>query len=319
MRQEGGWYRNFEYDRERDRGLDFQEDLYNPCTLVLDFSANSRQSLIASTSPQAVSSADGLLKSEIQRRKNIDAIAANQQPFVQMLTRAADQYIVKRGEGNTVIAGYHWFSDWGRDTMIALPGLTLVHGAFRRCEEYSAGVCRHVDRGMLPNRFPDAGETPEYNTVDATLWYFEAVRATWRTPAICEFVQRNLYGVLEDIIAWHERGTRYGIRVDTDGLLLAGEPGAQLTWMDAKIGDWVVTPRAGKPVEIQALWYNALLVMEDLARPSGAQPRALTTRSGGSRQDKFLQDVLEFLRGLPVRRGERRTGMLPFAPIRLSR
>jgi predicted glycogen debranching enzyme len=269
VRQEGGWYRNFEYDRERDRGLDFQEDLYNPCTLVLNFSANPRQSLIASTTPQAVSSADALLKSEIQRRKKIDAMAANQQPFVQMLTRAADQYIVKRGEGNTVIAGYHWFSDWGRDTMIALPGLTLSTGRPEVAKNILMAFAGSVDRGMLPNRFPDAGETPEYNTVDATLWYFEAVRAYLAHTGDFDFVQTHLYGVLEDIISWHERGTRYGIRVDADGLLLAGEPGAQLTWMDAKIGDWVVTPRHGKPVEIEALWYNALVVMDDLAQRFG--------------------------------------------------
>ena len=269
VRQEGGWYRNFEYDRERDRGLDFQEDLYNPCTLVLDLSANPRQSLIASTTPQAVSSADGLLKSEMERRNKIDAVAAKQQPFVQMLTRAADQYIVKRGEGNTVIAGYHWFSDWGRDTMIALPGLTLSTGRPEVAKNILMAFAASVDRGMLPNRFPDAGETPEYNTVDATLWYFEAVRAYLAYTGDFEFVQTHLYAVLEDIISWHERGTRYGIRVDDDGLLLAGEPGAQLTWMDAKIGDWVVTPRHGKPVEIEALWYNALVVMEDLAQRFG--------------------------------------------------
>jgi predicted glycogen debranching enzyme len=122
-----------------------------------------------------------------------------------------------------------------------------------------------MDHGMLPNRFPDAGETPEYNTVDATLWFFEAVRAYAAYTNDYEFVRARLYEVLADIIAWHERGTRYGIRVDSDGLLLAGEPGVQLTWMDAKAGDRVVTPRRGKPVEIQALWYHALRIMEDLA------------------------------------------------------
>ena len=118
---------------------------------------------------------------------------------------------------------------------------------------------------MLPNRFPDAGESPEYNTVDATLWYFEAVRALAAHTRDDEFVRARLYPVLADIIAWHERGTRYGIHVDSDGLLQAGEAGVQLTWMDAKVGDWVVTPRIGKPVEIQALWYNALRVMEELS------------------------------------------------------
>jgi predicted glycogen debranching enzyme len=132
-----------------------------------------------------------------------------------------------------------------------------------------------VDRGMLPNRFPDSGETPEYNTADATLWFFEAVRAYLEHTGDLDFVRATLYDVLADIIAWHQRGMRYGIRVDRDGLLLAGAPGTQLTWMDAKVGDWVVTPRRGKPVEIQALWYNALRVMEDLARRLGRDAESI--------------------------------------------
>jgi predicted glycogen debranching enzyme len=123
-----------------------------------------------------------------------------------------------------------------------------------------------LDCGMLPNRFPDAGETPEYNTVDATLWFFEAIRTLVQYTGDTAFVLEHLYEKLKDVIDWHLRGTRYGIRVDSDGLLASGEPGVQLTWMDSKIGDWVVTPRHGKPVEIQALWYNALRVMEELAR-----------------------------------------------------
>ncbi len=118
---------------------------------------------------------------------------------------------------------------------------------------------------MLPNRFPDAGETPEYNTVDATLWFFEAVRAYLAYTGDLDFVQQELYSVLSDIIAWHVRGTRFGIKLDSTGLLNSGESGVQLTWMDAKVGDWVVTPRRGKPVEIQALWYNAVCIMEDMA------------------------------------------------------
>src|SRR5262245_39902229 len=149
--------------------------------------------------------------------------------------------------------------------MIALPGLALATGR----ADVARGILRefadHVSQGMLPNRFPDAGETPEYNTVDATLWFFEAVRSFLQHTDDYEFVRTNLYTVLTDIIDWHVKGTRYQIHVDDDGLLYAGEPGVQLTWMDAKVGDWVVTPRHGKPVEIQALWYNALCVLEELA------------------------------------------------------
>ena len=185
--------------------------------------------------------------------------------FVQALTSAADAYVVSRNDQKSVIAGYHWFSDWGRDTMIALPGLTLPTGQYDVARSILRTFAQHVDRGMLPNRFPDAGEAPEYNTVDATLWFFEAVRAYLAYTGDLAFVRDELYDVLSDIIAWHVRGTRFGIKVDANGLLASGEPGVQLTWMDAKVGDWVVTPRRGKPVEIQALWYNALCIMEDLA------------------------------------------------------
>jgi predicted glycogen debranching enzyme len=149
--------------------------------------------------------------------------------------------------------------------MIALPGLTLPTGRFDIARSILRTFAPHLDQGMLPNRFPDAGETPEYNTVDATLWFFEAVRAYHSHTGNLLFVQQELYPVLTDIINWHVRGTRYGIRLDPAGLLNFGEPGVQLTWMDAKVGDWVVTPRRGKPVEIQALWYNAICIMEGLA------------------------------------------------------
>ena len=164
-----------------------------------------------------------------------------------------------------MIAGYPWFGDWGRDTMISLPGLTLVTGRYDEARGILRAYAQSVDQGLLPNRFPEAGEAPEYNTADATLWMFHAVHEFLRYTCDYEFVRAELYPVLTDIISWHERGTRHGIKLDTDGLLHAGAPGMQLTWMDVKIGDWVVTPRAGKPVEIQALWYNALRVMQGLA------------------------------------------------------
>ena len=206
---------------------------------------------------------------EIERRNEILKLAPSSDPVVQQLTAAADQFIVPRGSQTTVIAGYHWFGDWGRDTMIALPGLTLETGRYDVSKTFCGPSPAVWISGMLPNRFPDAGEAPEYNTVDATLWFFEAVRALLARTGDYDFVRAHLYGSCSEIVAWHQRGTRYGIHVDIDGLLHAGEPGVQLTWMDAKVGDWVVTPRRGKPVEIQALWYNALRVMEDLARRFG--------------------------------------------------
>jgi predicted glycogen debranching enzyme len=195
-------------------------------------------------------------------------------PWINHLVLAADQFIVDRSvpehpHGKTIIAGYHWFSDWGRDTMISLPGLTLATERPEIARSILRTFATYVDQGMLPNRFPDAGETPEYNTVDATLWYFEAVRAYYSATEDDDLLH-ELFGVLADIIDWHCRGTRYNIHLDsTDGLLYAGETGVQLTWMDAKVGDWVVTPRIGKPIEINALWYNALRTMANFARHIG--------------------------------------------------
>jgi predicted glycogen debranching enzyme len=261
----GFWFYNFDYERERERGLDFAEDLYSPFVLHFDLAGGRAIDIIASTLDHDVAEASQMEDRELERRKNVLSEAPRDDGFVHLLTVAADQFIVSRGQQNSVIAGYPWFGDWGRDTMISLPGLTLVTGRFEEARNILRAFAQSIDRGMLPNRFPDAGEQPEYNTVDATLWMFHAVFEYLRYTDDYDFVQRELYAPLADIVEWHERGTRYGIGVDVDGLLHAGEPGVQLTWMDAKIGDWVVTPRTGKPVEIQALWYNALRVMERLA------------------------------------------------------
>jgi len=265
----GSWYKNFEYDAERERGLDYGEDMFNPCVLRFDFGQNRNATMVASTNVVDVQQASRYREEESNRRRTLVSNLPVNDPFVKSLVAAADQYIVSRGEQKTVIAGYHWFSDWGRDTMITLPGLTLPTGRFDVARSILRTFAQHVDQGMLPNRFPDAGETPEYNTVDATLWFFEAARAYLAYTDDFEFVRNDLYAVLSDIINWHVRGTRFGIKVDASGLLACGEPGVQLTWMDAKIGDWVVTPRRGKPVEIQALWYNALCIMQNFAERMG--------------------------------------------------
>jgi predicted glycogen debranching enzyme len=193
---------------------------------------------------------------------------------VNHLALTADQFIVNRPlpddpSGKTIIAGYHWFSDWGRDTMISLPGLTISTGRPEIARSILRTFARYVNRGMLPNRFPDDGAPPgdgEYNTVDATLWYFEAIRA-YHAATGDDPLLNELFPVLAEIIDWHCRGTRYNIHLDpNDGLIYAGDKGVQLTWMDAKVGDWVVTPRIGKPIEINALWYNALRTMSKFAQ-----------------------------------------------------
>jgi predicted glycogen debranching enzyme len=269
LRKTGDWYRNFEYDAERERGLDCSEDLFNPFALCFDLRIRRQASIIASTERRDVTQAVEYRRAEITRRRKVIVASPMEDGFAQSLAAASDQYLVARGDEKTVIAGYHWFGDWGRDTMIALPGLTLPTGKYDVARSILRAFAKHVDQGMLPNRFPDAGETPEYSTVDAALWFFEAGRAYLAYTSDLEFVRDELYPVFADIISWHARGTRYGIKVDAGGLLASGELGIQLTWMDARVGDWVVTPRRGKPVEIQALWYNALSIMEDLASEFG--------------------------------------------------
>ena len=252
------------------------------------------------------------------------------QPLKQLVL-AADQFIVDRPtaadpNGKSIIAGYHWFSDWGRDTMIALPGLTLATGR----PEVAAGVLRtyaqFVDQGMLPNRFPDAGETPEYNTVDATLWYFVALReyvaATGDTALL-----RELFPILVDIIDWHRQGTRYNIHMDpADALLYAGETGVQLTWMDAKVDEWVVTPRIGKPVEINALWFNALRIMQDFAAHLGRESADYAALAGRVREGfgrfwdakmGYCYDVLDGPAGndLSLRPNQLLAVSLPHSPL----
>ncbi len=269
----GEWYRNFEYAVELERGLDFREDLFNPFVLRFKLKPGAVATVIASTEPRAAEAGSAFKQRELERRSALLDLAPSRQPLIRKLAAAADQFIVQRGEFETIIAGYPWFSDWGRDTMIALPGLTLAAGRPETAREILLAFALSVDQGMLPNRFPDGGEAPEFNTVDATLWFFEAIRAYTHYTGDFNFVRERLYDTLTSIVDWHIRGTRYGIHVQSDGLLACGEPGVQLTWMDAKIGDWVVTPRSGKPVEIQALWYNALRIMEDFGARFGDVPR----------------------------------------------
>ena len=283
----GDWYYNFEYPTEQERGLDAHEDLFSPFVLRYKLQAGAIASVVASTQARVAADSSVLKLQEIQRRKQVCQQAPSADPFIRQLTAAADQFIVRRvidqsRELNSVIAGYHWFADWGRDTMIALPGLTLATGRPEIAKNILEAFAASADQGMLPNRFPDAGETPEYNTVDATLWLFEAVRAYLQYTGDFDFVREQLYPKLKEIVDWHLRGTRYGIHMDADWLLACGEPGVQLTWMDAKIGDWVVTPRTGKPVEIQALWYNALRILADLAH-----------ECGDSGPDLFLRELAE--------------------------
>ncbi|MGA1196025.1 MAG: amylo-alpha-1,6-glucosidase, partial [Candidatus Latescibacterota bacterium] len=267
---QGDWYYNFTYPIEAYRGLDCEEDLYCPGTFTFDLQPGQSAHIIASLEPIPIDQLPQLQKNERTRRTNLIQNTPSNDVGTRLLTQAADAFIVKRKDNlSTIIAGYPWFTDWGRDTMIALPGLTLVTKRFDEARNILEAFAQVCDQGMIPNRFPDHGETPDYNSVDATLWYVHAIDRYLAYTGNIQFVRETLWPTIKQIIAWFCKGTRYNIHVDTDGLLYAGEPGAQLTWMDAKVDDWVVTPREGKPVEINALWYNALCVAQNLAEQFG--------------------------------------------------
>jgi predicted glycogen debranching enzyme len=255
------WFYNFEYAAELQRGLDFKEDLYSHGSFSITLKNKSKLGIIISTDDPNGKDAFKLFQKEKKRRTQVVKNFASEKNLAR-LALAADQFVVKRGKLKTIIAGYHWFSDWGRDTMISLPGLCLVTERYDDAKNILKAFAESVSNGMIPNRFPDFGETPEYNTVDATLWFFHAVYQYYQYTSDKKFIH-TLLPVLKEIIQWHNRGTRYNIHVDTTGLIFAGADGVQLTWMDAKVGDWVVTPRRGKPVEINALWYNALCMMAE--------------------------------------------------------
>jgi len=253
------WFRSFQYDEERSRGLDSQEDLASPGVFTFDL---SRPAALVLTTGSAMIE-DGIESDElaalIQRRE------ADRRRFRSPLHRAADAYLVRRNGGKTIVAGYPWFTDWGRDTFIAIRGLCLATGRLDDARDILLAWSGAVSEGMLPNRFPDFGDAAEFNAVDASLWYivaindFLAAAATSRVE-VAPTDEAALRAAVEAILDGYARGTRFGIHADRDGLLACGEPGVQLTWMDAKIGDWVVTPRTGKPVEVQALWLNALAI-----------------------------------------------------------
>jgi predicted glycogen debranching enzyme len=289
------WYRGFLYSEECARGLDSTEDLASPGVFRFDLSKGEAVILL-STEPPAGEDDAALLARRFrleERRRRFG--------FSSRLERAADDYIVQRGEGKTIVAGYPWFTDWGRDTFIAVRGLCLATGRLEEARSILLEWAGTVSEGMLPNRFPDRGDDLEYNSVDASLWYIVAIhdyleacaRSRRRVPAPeSDALSRAVQAILEG----YARGTRYGIRADKDGLLACGVPGVQLTWMDAKVGDRVVTPRAGKPVEVQALWFNALSIG---ARLSGRwnEPAQVAAASFADRfwnaRGGFLYDVVD--------------------------
>jgi predicted glycogen debranching enzyme len=255
------WYRNFFYSEEQARGLDAVEDLVSPG--ILEFSLSEKPAVL-------MLAAEGHAMTDIEsieaRHAEVRSIEqGRRQYFSAPVERAADAYLVKRGKGKTLIAGYPWFGDWGRDTFIGLRGLCIATGHLEEARDILLQWANTVFEGMLPNRFPDQGEQPEFNSVDASLWYIIAVNdyllAAKNQPTPTDDCHtKKLCAAVEAILAGYNEGTRFGIRADRDELLSAGEPGQQLTWMDARVDGREITPRIGKPVEIQALWLNALAI-----------------------------------------------------------
>jgi 4-alpha-glucanotransferase len=279
------WIEGFDLPVERERGLEDRDDHLRVGHAFLTLEAGRWCGISAGVGELPKGDLLQSLEAHQARDARLLEQAVRADPhfngapdWIRQLVLAADSFLFARPlpevpDGESVIAGYPWFGDWGRDTMIALPGLTLATGRLDSGRHILETFARFVDHGMLPNVFPGWGETPEYNTVDAALWYIEAWRACLEASAD-DAALRRVFPVLEDVIAGYRDGTRYGIAMDPeDGLIRAGKSGVQLTWMDAKVGDWVVTPRIGKPVEINALWFNALVAMGDLARRLGANPR----------------------------------------------
>ncbi|CAM3493909.1 Glycogen debranching protein [Bordetella sputigena] len=294
---EPDWYRNFCYVRERERGLDDIEDLATPGVFSFDLDAGPAVIILSAVglatpggvSPGAaradvqggdpdVGTGRGAARPSMAARADDapsadqtgDAIvmaarmaareAARRAAYPDRLQRAADAYVVSRAQGLTLVAGYPWFTDWGRDTFIAMRGLLLATGRLAEARVILLEWTRYISRGMLPNTFPDEGSEPAYNSVDASLWFVIAAHDYLRTDHADDAARASLRAAIDAIVAGYAAGTRHGIAADADGLLRAGCPGLQLTWMDAKVGDWVVTPRIGKPVEVQALWINALRI-----------------------------------------------------------
>ncbi len=267
----GDWYRDREYPREAERGLDIHEDVKSIGKLTCKLAPGDKKYLVFSVEESIPDNTlDAWKTFELLRLQQIAPDQKN--GFLKDLMISGDQFLVWRlsSRSYSIIAGYHWFTDWGRDTMIAMRGLVIATGKKQVAESIFRTFLTYLDRGMIPNRFPDLGEEPEYNTIDATLWLFVALYEYFEKFEDRTFIS-EVYPSLTSIIDSHYQGTRYNIHVTEEGLLCGGEAKTQLTWMDAKVGDHVVTPRQGCAVEINALWYNVLMIYTYLGDKIGKQ------------------------------------------------
>ncbi|WP_044208103.1 amylo-alpha-1,6-glucosidase [Flammeovirga sp. OC4] len=302
-------YQNFHLEEELKRGLNDTDSHVHPATFQLQLSKGQRITFVASTEENATASGNDLSErvkrdeAVVKKWLKTQKLKKNQvSDWMKQLVLASDQFVVSRvsqddQNGRSVIAGYHWFEDWGRDTMISLTGLTLETGRFDDASKILKTFALYLNEGMLPNRFPDVSDTPEYNTIDATLWYFQAIHNYYEKTSDLALI-KELYPKLQDVVHWHIQGTRYNIKMDPqDHLLSGGQDGVQLTWMDAKVGNHVVTPRMGKPVEVNALWYNAICVMDRFAQLLGDQESNYNTLADNIKQgfQRFWNDEKQYL------------------------
>ncbi|WP_144139333.1 amylo-alpha-1,6-glucosidase [Paraburkholderia sp. BCC1884] len=290
------WYRNFCYVREQERGLDFSEDLATPGVFSFDLAQGEAVMILSAsivTAPAAGAVPLSSAQQALARAAEITHIEQQRRSgFSSRLQRSADAYVVTRNAGRTILAGFPWFTDWGRDTFIAMRGLLIASGRLDEAEAILLEWSGALSEGMLPNRFPDYGDTPEYNSVDASLWFIVAVHDYLATNHASAATRTRLQQAAEVILAGYTQGTRFNIQASSDdGLLSAGQAGVQLTWMDAKVGDWVVTPRIGKPVEVQALWINALRI----AATWNPQWESAAERASQAFRERFIDPTTQAL------------------------
>ena len=295
------WYRNFLYSAERERGLDDTEDLASPGTFAFELERDGAEAAMILAAGEALLPSKAASDPAALAAGIRNAERARRAAFASRLHRAADAYVVRRGSGKTIVAGYPWFTDWGRDTFITLRGLCIASGRLADARDILLEWSAAISEGMLPNRFPDDGESPEFNAVDASLWFVIAVHELMERAAddrsIMTAAQRRQLGrAVLAIVDGYDRGTRFGIRADADGLLAAGVPSVQLTWMDARVGERVITPRIGKPVEVQALWINALSIaaeLDDAWTPVAARARTAFNGRFWNPERRCLFDVVD--------------------------
>ncbi len=304
----GGWWRNFRLDEESSRGYDSLASSFHALDITVTLNPGGESSLVCSTASVSNTAASHLLSSARARSAVLYDAAGDtvSGPTSRQLVRAADQFVVTRRRrdgqvGRSILAGFPWFEDWGRDAMLSLPGLLLATGRLDDAKLVLRTFAEHLRDGLLPNRFPDRTGDAEYNSADAPLLFLGAFCRTVEQSGDLHFA-RELWPKTEEIISAFLRGTSNGVRVMDDGLVYASQPGVQLTWMDARIGEYVVTPRRGKPVELSALWHEALRGLEALAARVGKDPSPISalaarTKSGfdafWNARDACLFDVVE--------------------------